>query len=115
VKLKKEAWVTFKAVTTKFLRNFTAENYESLVEELLKIHFLDPYLNPFLTMLSTVSVKHGECYHQEISMMETSYQGKSCTSTLADCCWALIIDAQAKCKCKPEATFSGKFNTQHLL
>jgi hypothetical protein len=49
------AWVTFKAVTTKFLRNFKAENYESLVEDLLnackitgckmslKIHFLDSY------------------------------------------------------------------------
>jgi hypothetical protein len=54
----------FKAVTTNFLRNFKAENYESLAEELLN----SP--NSFPTNLGIVSDEHGEHIHQEISMME---------------------------------------------
>jgi hypothetical protein len=59
--VKRRAWRSFKVVTTDFLGHFKAENYESLVEELLsvckvmeckmsqKINLLDSNLSCFPT------------------------------------------------------------------
>jgi hypothetical protein len=56
----------------------------------LKIPFLDLHLNFFPTNLSTVSDEHGECFLQEINMMDERYQGKWSPSMLADCYWTMV-------------------------
>jgi hypothetical protein len=40
-----------------------------------------------------VSDKHGERFHQDISSMEKSYQGKWNCAMLTDYCWTLARDA----------------------
>jgi hypothetical protein len=55
--------------------------------------------------LCIVSYEHGECFHQEITIMEIWHHGEWCPSTLADYCWALVMDAQTKYKYKSVATF----------
>jgi hypothetical protein len=39
----------------------------------------------------TVSDEHGECFHQDISIMERRYTGKWSTATLRDYCWMMKI------------------------
>jgi len=42
----------------------------------LKIHFLHSHLDFFPESCGAVSDEHGERFHQDISSMEKSYQGK---------------------------------------
>jgi hypothetical protein len=39
-----------------------------------------------------VSDEHGECFHQDISLIEKKYEGKWHRAMLADCCWTLARD-----------------------
>ena len=80
----------------KFLRNERADNQKDFVENLLsayetlgcgmslKIHFLHSHLDFFPEDCGTVSDKHGERFHQDISTMKKSYQGKWNPAMLAD-------------------------------
>jgi hypothetical protein len=77
--VERRTWRVFKAVTTNFLGNFKAE---SLIEKLLnaykvmgckmslRIHFLNSHLDFVPTNFGAVIDEHGECFLQEISMME---------------------------------------------
>jgi hypothetical protein len=74
------------------------KNYKVLVKDLLnpfqtmgcnmslKIHFLNSHLDFFLLNLSTVSNKHGERFHPDISTMEKRYARKSSKNMLVDYC-----------------------------
>ena len=96
------AWRSFKAVTDKFLGNERADNYEEIVQQLLmesfrelgsrmslKIHFLHQHLNFFPDTLGAVSDEHGERLHQEVSLMETRYQGRNSPNMWGDFGWFL--------------------------
>jgi hypothetical protein len=112
----KAAWQAFKNVMTSFLGNHKAENYHEIVSDLLtaykamgcnmslKVHFLDYHLDFFPENLGAVSDKHGERFHQDISIMEDWYQGKWSLSMLADYCWTLKRDV-------PQVTYSRKSTT----
>jgi hypothetical protein len=54
-----------------------------------KMHFLDSHLDFSPQNLENVSDEHGELFHQDISTMETRYQGKWNPSMLAHYCWSL--------------------------
>lgn len=85
-----------------FLGNRKAEDYENLVETLLrtyqalgcrmslKIHFLHSHLDFFPRNLGAVSDEQGERFHQDLRSMEKRYQGKLEPSLLGDYCWQLI-------------------------
>jgi hypothetical protein len=64
------------------------------------VHVLDSHLDLFPENLGTVSNEHGEQFHQEISTMEKQYQGEWSSSMLAEYCWTLRTDVQAKCSIK---------------
>jgi hypothetical protein len=101
----KAAWRSFQKVVKNFLGNKKAKNYEDMISELienyraalrcnmsLKMHFLDSHLDSFPQNLGNVSDEHSELFHQDISTMETCYQGKWNPSMLADYCWTLKRD-----------------------
>jgi hypothetical protein len=95
------AWDAFVLVVQNFLGNQRAENYTALVNSMLtayqrlgcrmslKIHFLHSHLDFFPTNLGDVSDEHGERFHQDISVMETRYQGRCNPSMMGDYCWFL--------------------------
>jgi hypothetical protein len=97
----KAAWEAFRQVATKFLGKDRADNYNDLVENLLsayqtlgcnmslKIHFLHSHLDFFPQNCGEVSDEHGERFHQDISTMESRYQGKWNETMLADYCWSI--------------------------
>jgi hypothetical protein len=103
-KSEKAAWRLFQRVVKNFLGIKKAEKYEDMIRELiencralgcsmsLKKHFLDSHLDFFPQNLGNVSDKHGELFHQDISTMETRYQGKCNPSMLAHYCWTLKRD-----------------------
>ena len=86
--LELKAWESFVQVVQHFLGNNKAQNYEKLVDDMLKsykrmgcrmslkIHFLHSHLDFFPPNLGDVSDEHGERFHQDISEMETRYQGR---------------------------------------
>jgi hypothetical protein len=96
----KAAWRSFQKVVKIFLGNKKAENYEDMISKLienyralgcnmsLKMHFLDSHLDFSPQNLGNVS----EHFHQDISTMETRYQGKENPSMLAHYCWTLRRD-----------------------
>ena len=55
----------------------------------LKIHLLDSHLDFFPDNLGNVSDEHGERFHQDISLMESRYQGWWSATMLADYSWML--------------------------
>ncbi|KDR17432.1 hypothetical protein L798_08559 [Zootermopsis nevadensis] len=55
----------------------------------LKIHFLHSHLDFFPQNLGAVSDEHGECFHQDISVMEKQYQGKWNVNILPDYCCSI--------------------------
>ena len=97
--------VTRKSLGHVLSGNIRAENYKDLIEDMLslylkfgcsmslKIHMLHSHLDFFTNNCSMVSDEHGECFYQEIAMMEERYQGKWSTSLLADYCWTLARKA----------------------
>ena len=82
------AWEAFKSAYNGFLGNTRVPDYQACIEKLLKsygdmgcrmslkIHFLHSHLNFFPPNLGTVSDEHGERFHQDITKMESNYQGK---------------------------------------
>jgi hypothetical protein len=86
-----------------FLGN-KAENYEDMISKLTenyralgcntspKMHFLDSRLNIFPQNLGNVSDERGEGFHQDVSTMETCWQGKWNPSMLVYYCWTLKRD-----------------------
>lgn len=97
----RNAWVAFKSIVSNFLGNHKSENFESIVKHCvdsyhvmgcnmsLKIHLLDSHLDFFPENLGAVSDEHGERFHQDISVMESRYQGRWSAVMLADYCWTL--------------------------
>lgn len=100
----KEAWQSFKIVCTGFLGNHKDQNYEILVNKMLKayenlncnmslkLHFLHSHLDFFPENLGAVSDDHGERAHQDMKVIEKRYQGKWNEAMLADYCWSLKRD-----------------------
>lgn len=98
------AWVSFKRVCQIFLGNNKSENYRTIVGELvtnyknlgclmnLKLHFLDSHIDHFPENLGEHSEEQGERFHQDISEMETRYQGNWNINMMADYCWTLKRD-----------------------
>ena len=70
----------------------------------LKIHFLHSHLNFFL---GAVSDEHGERFHQDITKMESNYQGKWNPGMMGDFCWMLLRDI-------PEAKYTRSSKKTHL-
>ena len=58
----------------------------------LKIHFLHSHLNFFPPNLGAVSDEHGERFHEDITKMESNYQGKWNPSMMGYFCWMLLRD-----------------------
>lgn len=84
----KSAWNSFKKVCLKFLGNNKSDDYEAIVDDLLKcykkmncnmslkIHFLHSHLDFFPANMGDVSDEQGERFHQEILSMEKRFAGK---------------------------------------
>ena len=98
------AWEAFKSVCSGFLGNTHVPDYQACIEKLLKsyedmgcrmslkIHFLHSHLNFFPPNLGAVSDEHGERFHQDITQMESNYQGKWNPGMMEDFCWMLLRD-----------------------
>lgn len=93
--------MAFKLVVANFLGNYKSPYYVNVVQKCisaysllgcnmsLKIHFLDSHLDFFPEHLGSVGDEHGERFHQDISVMESRYQGLWSAAMLADYCWTL--------------------------
>ena len=98
------AWEAFKSVCSGFLSNTRVADYQACIEKLLKsyedmgyrmslkIHFFHSHLNFFPPNLGAVSDEHGERFHQDITKMESNYQGKWNPGIMGDFCWMLLRD-----------------------
>ena len=99
LKLKElRAWEAFKSVRCGFLGNTRVPDYQACIEKLLKsyedmgcrmslkIHFLHSHLNFIPPNLGAVSDEHGERFHQDITKMESNYQGKWNPGMMGDFC-----------------------------
>ncbi|GBM61396.1 hypothetical protein AVEN_70760-1 [Araneus ventricosus] len=94
----KQVWDAVSQVCTNFLRNIRSEYYEDLVHDMLaryqkfgcrmflKLHFPDSHLDFFPANCGEFSVEHGERLHQDMSVIEQSYQGMLSVFMLADFC-----------------------------
>lgn len=110
------AWDAFVGVVENFLGNHRSENYEELVDKLLsaykkmgcrmslKIHFLHSHLSFFPPNLGAVSDEQGERFHQEISVMESRYQGRFDSNMMGDFCWFLRRECDTNYKRKAPST-----------
>ena len=93
----------FKSVCSGFLGNTRGPDYQACIEKLLKsyedkgcrmslkIPFIHSHLN-FPPNLGAVSDEHGERFHQDITKMESNYQGKWNPGMVGDFCWMLLRD-----------------------
>ena len=107
------AWRSFKDVCNGFLEKYKSSDYEIRVKEMidsfkilgcnmsLKVHFLHSHLSFFPENPAELSDEHGERFHQDISIMESRYQGKWSPAMLADFCWNLQRD-------RPDAEYNRK-------
>ena len=114
------AWEAFKSVCSGFLGNTRVPDYQACIEKLLKsyedmgcrmslkIHFLHSQLNFFPPNLGAVSDEHGERFHQDITKMESNYQGKWNPGMMGDLCWMLWRDI-------PEAKYTRSKKTHFWL
>jgi hypothetical protein len=96
------AWTSFVEVIEGFLGRNKAQNYEVLVNKMLrnfqalgarmsvKVHFLFSHLDRFPENLGDVSEEQGERFHQDIRVMEERYQGRWDKNMMADYCWNLM-------------------------
>ena len=73
----------------------------------LKIHFLHSNLNFFPPNLRAVSDEHGERFHQDITKMESNYQGKWNPGMMGDFSWMLLRDM-------PEAKYTRSSWKKHF-
>ena len=114
------AWKSFVSVAKNFLGNQCAENYEDLIEEMLrsfealgcrmsiKLHYLHSHLSWFPANLGHMSDEQGERFHQDIATMEEGYQGRWDIHMLADYCWSLMRDC-------PDTAHSRQSLTNHFV
>ena len=82
------AWLSFLAVMANFLGNKKADNYETLVANMLsafrdlgcnmsvKLHYLYSHLDRFPENLGAVSDEQGQWFHEDLKTMEEHYQGR---------------------------------------
>ena len=82
------AWLSFVAVMANFLGNKKADNYETLVVNMLsafcdlgcnmsvKLHYLYSHLDRFPENLGAVSDEQGQWFHEDLKTMEEHYQGR---------------------------------------
>ena len=94
----------FTSVCSGFLGNTRVPDYQACIEKLLKsyedmgyrmslqIHFLYSHHNFFPPNLRAVRDEHGERFHQDITRMESNYQGKWNPGMMWDFCWVLLRD-----------------------
>ena len=113
------AWEAFKSVCSWVLGNTRVPDYQACIEKLLKsyedmesrmplkIHFLHSHLNFFPPNLGAVSDEQGERFHQDITKMESNYQGKWNPGMMGDFCWMLLCDI-------PEAKYTGSSKKIHF-
>ena len=113
------AWEAFKSVCSGFLGNTRVPDYQACIEKVpksyedmgcrmsLKIHFLHSYLNFISPNLEAVSDEHGERFHQDITKMESNYQGKCNPGMMGDFCWMLLRDI-------PEAKYTRSSKKTHF-
>ena len=73
----------------------------------LKIHFLHSHLNFFPPNLGAVSDEHGERFYQDITKIESNYQGKWNPGMMGDFCWMLLRDI-------PEAKYTRSSKKTHF-
>ena len=73
----------------------------------LKMHLLHSHLAFFPENLGAVSDEQGECFHQDIQVMENRYQGFWNESMLADYCWMFYRD-------EPEKVYKKKSYSQRF-
>ena len=66
----------------------------------LKIHFLQSHLDLFPDNLGDISDEHDEKFYQDISDIETRYQGKPNDKMMGDYCWYLQRETVASCRRK---------------
>jgi hypothetical protein len=100
-RVEKAAWTSFQAVVKGFLGNNKDPMYRSQVQKLimnyqklgcrmsLKLHFLHSHIDYFPENLGAYSEEQGERFHQDISEMESRYQGLWNVNMMADYCWCL--------------------------
>ena len=60
----------------------------------LKMHFLHLHLDFFPPSLGAISDEPGERFHQDITVMESRYQGRSDPNMMRDFCWFLLVDCK---------------------
>ena len=113
------AWEAFKSVCSDFLGNTRIPDYQVCIEKLLKsyedmgcrmslkIHFLDFHLNFFPPNLVAVSDEHGKRFHQDMTKMESNYQGKWNPGMMGDFCWMLLRNT-------PEAKYTRSSKKTHF-
>ena len=113
------AWNSFVAVVRGFLGNHTAENYEQLVQDLiknyskmgcrmsLKVHILDAHLDKFKENMGAYSEEQGERFHQDILDFERRYQGQYNENMMGDYVWGLLQESnlQYSRKCRKATHF----------
>ena len=111
------AWEAFRSVWRGFLGNTRVPDYQSRIEKLLKsyedmecrmslkIYFL--HLKFFPPKLGAVSDKHAERFHQDITKIESNYQGKWNPGMMGDFCWMLLRDI-------PEAKYPRSSKKTHF-
>ena len=116
---KLRAWEAFKSVCSGYLGNTRVPDYQACIEKLLKsyedmgcrmslkIHFLHSHLNFFPPNLGTVSDEHGERFHQDITNMESNYQGKWNPGMMGDFCRMFLRDT-------PEAKYTRSSKKTHF-
>ena len=120
LKLKElRAWEAFKSVCSGFLGNTRVPDYRACIEKLLKsyedmgcrmslkIHFLHSHLNFFPPNLGAVSDEHWKRFYQDITKMESNYQGKWNPGMMRDFCWMLLSDI-------PEAKYTRSSKKTHF-
>lgn len=92
------AWESFEAVVEGFLGNYRRPDYRQVIAKLLenyhriganltlKMHFLKNHLDFFPENLGAYSDEHGERFHQDISEIESRFNGRYTPQMLAEYC-----------------------------
>ena len=99
--VEKHAWHVFEAFVSNFLGNNKSEESQDIVRNMIKtyealgsrisvkIYFLNSHFDHFPANLGAFSEKQSKRFHQDISEMETRYQGRWNETMMADYCWCL--------------------------
>ncbi|XP_076030793.1 uncharacterized protein LOC143018986 isoform X1 [Oratosquilla oratoria] len=100
-RIERTAWNYFIAVVKGFLGNYIAENYQQLVQDLvkafgamgckmsLKVHMLDAHQDKFKDNFGAYSEVQGERFLQDMKEIEWRYQGHHNKKMMGDYIWGL--------------------------